>query len=272
MPLLACFQSRNCFQQQLFGNCGNLAVINNLISVAIWVNASWAHDLLSFFPAWMSAPRRVGAIAPSSAALGELSTREISPESAPVLELGPGTGVFTYELLKRGLRQQDLTLVESGADFIGLLQMRFPGARVLWMQLGVANPQARRRAGAAGLEVVEDRGVKIEHGRLFGGLGWAGRITRGGWDGVGGSLSGAGARRAEGQGSWRSRDGQVAAWRASRTPPGVAPTAGTEVRWGVRQMDYPLGTPDFTPVVRAGGGDRCGRAARAVTAPAPRHP
>jgi len=92
-----------------------------------------SHDLLSFFLAWVTAPRRVGAIAPSSAALARLITREISPESAPVLELGPGTGVFTYELLKRGLRQNDLTLVESGADFIGLLQMRFPGARVLWM-------------------------------------------------------------------------------------------------------------------------------------------
>ena len=110
-----------------------------------------AHDLLSFFLAWMSAPRRVGAIAPSTAALGELITREISPQSAPVLELGPGTGVFTYELLKRGLRQQDLTLVESGADFIGLLQMRFPGARVLWMdaaRIGGDNTLADTQFGA----------------------------------------------------------------------------------------------------------------------------
>ena len=47
------------------------------------------------------------------------------------------------------------------------------GAKVLWMQLGVHNPDARQRAEAAGLEVVEDRCVKIEHGRFFGGLGWA---------------------------------------------------------------------------------------------------
>ncbi|HET7731235.1 MAG TPA: CoA-binding protein [Usitatibacter sp.] len=51
-------------------------------------------------------------------------------------------------------------------------------ARVLWMQLGVENPAARRRAEAAGLEVVENRCVKIEHGRFFGGLGWAGVNTR----------------------------------------------------------------------------------------------
>ncbi|HQW37300.1 MAG TPA: CoA-binding protein [Usitatibacteraceae bacterium] len=52
------------------------------------------------------------------------------------------------------------------------------GAKVLWMQLGVANAEARRLAEAAGLEVVEDRCMKIEHGRLFGGLGWAGVNTK----------------------------------------------------------------------------------------------
>ena len=52
------------------------------------------------------------------------------------------------------------------------------GAKVLWMQLGVHNDDARRRAEAAGLEVVEDRCVKIEHGRFFGGVGWAGVNTK----------------------------------------------------------------------------------------------
>ena len=52
------------------------------------------------------------------------------------------------------------------------------GAKVLWMQLGVTSEEARRKAEAAGLEVVEDHCVKIEHGRLFGGLGWAGVNTR----------------------------------------------------------------------------------------------
>ncbi len=90
-------------------------------------------DFLSFFLAWMSAPGRVGAIAPSGAALAELITRDITASSGPILELGPGTGAFTYQLLKRGVRQQDLTLVEYGSDFMKLLQIRFPGARVLWM-------------------------------------------------------------------------------------------------------------------------------------------
>jgi predicted CoA-binding protein len=52
------------------------------------------------------------------------------------------------------------------------------GAKVLWMQLGVENAAARARAEAAGLEVVENRCVKIEHGRFFGGLGWVGVNTK----------------------------------------------------------------------------------------------
>ena len=52
------------------------------------------------------------------------------------------------------------------------------GARVLWQQLGVRNEAAAARARAAGLEAVMDRCVKIEHGRLFGGLNWVGVNTR----------------------------------------------------------------------------------------------
>jgi len=51
------------------------------------------------------------------------------------------------------------------------------GARVLWMQLGIRNEDAARIALDAGLEVVMDRCVKIEHARILGGLNWAGVNT-----------------------------------------------------------------------------------------------
>ena len=70
-----------------------------------------AQNLLLFFRALACNPRSVGAIAPSGANLASLITSEITAASGPVLELGPGTGVFTE----------------------ALLQARFPRARVLWM-------------------------------------------------------------------------------------------------------------------------------------------
>jgi len=51
------------------------------------------------------------------------------------------------------------------------------GAKVLWMQLGIVNDDAAQRASAAGLDVVMNRCVKIEHARILGGLNWAGVNT-----------------------------------------------------------------------------------------------
>ena len=51
-------------------------------------------------------------------------------------------------------------------------------ARVLWMQLSVFNEDAAILSRNAGLKVVQDRCVKIEHARLFGGLNWLGVNTK----------------------------------------------------------------------------------------------
>jgi predicted CoA-binding protein len=51
------------------------------------------------------------------------------------------------------------------------------GAKVVWMQLGLASPEAAARARDAGVEVVEDRCIKMEHCRFFGGLDVVGLST-----------------------------------------------------------------------------------------------
>ncbi len=51
------------------------------------------------------------------------------------------------------------------------------GANVFWMQLGVINEEAAREAREAGLDVVMNRCVKIEHARFFGGLNLVGMNT-----------------------------------------------------------------------------------------------
>jgi predicted CoA-binding protein len=51
------------------------------------------------------------------------------------------------------------------------------GARALWLQFGVISPEAAEKAASAGLDVVMDRCMKIEHGRFFGEMHWFGLNT-----------------------------------------------------------------------------------------------
>jgi phosphatidylethanolamine/phosphatidyl-N-methylethanolamine N-methyltransferase len=105
-------------------------------------------DILLFLRSWVAQPLRVGAISPSSESLAELITRDIGPETGSVVELGPGTGVFTAKLLQRGVRTEDLVLIECDPVFAQRLRTQFPSVRVLTMDaarltsadLGVATP------------------------------------------------------------------------------------------------------------------------------------
>ena len=52
------------------------------------------------------------------------------------------------------------------------------GAKALWLQIGVMNDEAQKIAETAGIDFVQNRCVKIEYARLFGGLSWFGVNTR----------------------------------------------------------------------------------------------
>ncbi|WP_084484927.1 methyltransferase domain-containing protein [Methylosinus sp. LW3] len=108
---------------------------------------------IPFLREWMRSPRSVAAVLPSGQALASLITKDISAVTGPVLELGPGTGVFTQALLARGVRQQDLTLIEYGSDFARLLQRRFPEARVLWMDAALLDRHELYRDAPVGAVV-----------------------------------------------------------------------------------------------------------------------
>lgn len=90
-------------------------------------------DAFRFLRAYMESPGKIAAVAPSSPYLAQLIAREIEPDEGPVIELGPGTGAFTRELLKRGLPPERLVLVESSPQFARILHRRYPRVRVLPM-------------------------------------------------------------------------------------------------------------------------------------------
>lgn len=52
-----------------------------------------------------------------------------------------------------------------------------PLPQVIWMQIGIRHPEARAKACAAGVTVIEDRCPKIEYQRLFGELRMGGFAT-----------------------------------------------------------------------------------------------
>lgn len=106
---------------------------------------------LPFLREWLRAPLQVAAIAPSGKQLSRLITSEITGQTGPVIELGPGTGVFTRQLLANGVAPADLTLVELNPSFSTTLRAEFPGVQVLNMgadRLAVDHVLDGRQAGA----------------------------------------------------------------------------------------------------------------------------
>lgn len=84
-----------------------------------------------FLRAWLADPFAIAAVAPSSQSLARLMTSRIGPETGPVVELGPGTGVFTRALLSCGVAPTNLLLIERSPAFTLLLRDRFPDLDVV---------------------------------------------------------------------------------------------------------------------------------------------
>jgi phosphatidylethanolamine/phosphatidyl-N-methylethanolamine N-methyltransferase len=103
-------------------------------------------DTTLFLQEWLVNPRRTGSVVPSSRRLAAAMARWLpaNPESF-VLELGPGTGIITEALLKRGLREEKLVAIENNPKLAGLLHERFPRAHVIVGDAGQLDDLLRNR-------------------------------------------------------------------------------------------------------------------------------
>ncbi|WP_421853837.1 class I SAM-dependent methyltransferase [Novosphingobium sp.] len=110
-------------------------------------------------------PRQFGGFV-SGPALAATITREIDPAAGPVLELGPGTGVFTRALLARGVPEHNLILVEADPMLAARLRLAFPQALVLACKAGSATPEMlgglRPAAVVSGLPLLNFPGREVE--------------------------------------------------------------------------------------------------------------
>lgn len=90
------------------------------------------HPLRAFFSELAQHPRQMGTVWPSSRTLARAMIRRLPPDNGlPILELGPGTGVVTQELIDAGLPPHRLVAIEKSPRLADVLCQRFPGARIV---------------------------------------------------------------------------------------------------------------------------------------------
>ena len=89
-----------------------------------------AHSV-KFLYAWLRNPRQTGALLPSGSRLAQAMAAQVDPGRGLVVELGVGTGAITRALIARGVRKDQLILVEKDPALFGEMEGRFPGVVAL---------------------------------------------------------------------------------------------------------------------------------------------
>jgi phosphatidylethanolamine/phosphatidyl-N-methylethanolamine N-methyltransferase len=85
-----------------------------------------------FLKQFLSKPFGIGSITPSGKQLAKLMVSNLQVEEGDlVVELGPGTGVFTTELLRQGVPASNIILVEFNPGFALFLRKEFPNLRII---------------------------------------------------------------------------------------------------------------------------------------------
>ena len=83
------------------------------------------------FKLWLKNPRKIGAVAVSSAELAMAMARQIPRGPGWVVELGGGTGSVTKAIIRAGTPPECLIVVERDPTLHRVLQERYPGVKVL---------------------------------------------------------------------------------------------------------------------------------------------
>jgi hypothetical protein len=144
--------------RRILGTCKTIAVVG--------LSPQWHRP--SFFAAkyMQSHGYRIVPVNPVAAEiLGEHSYPSVTAAAKALAEQG-----HKIDMVDCFRKSEDIPPIADEAVAIG--------AHCLWMQIGVVNEAAAAKGVAAGLDVVMNRCVKIEHARLFGGLNWAGVNTK----------------------------------------------------------------------------------------------
>lgn len=81
---------------------------------------------MRFLSQYIKHPRSVGAVVPSSRLLAEQMVASINFESATcIVEYGPGTGVFTEQLIQKKRQDTKLLVFETNKKFYLLLKRKY---------------------------------------------------------------------------------------------------------------------------------------------------
>ena len=89
---------------------------------------AWS-ELLVFTREFRRHFHTTGALLPSSRALARRMGAPLARHPGPkrILEVGPGTGVFTAEIVRHLLPDDRLDVIEANSTFVGMLRERFDG-------------------------------------------------------------------------------------------------------------------------------------------------
>ncbi len=94
------------------------------------------------FKAFLKNSKQVGSIAPSSRFLAEKMARNIKSDARCIVELGPGTGAITKEIMKRLPENASLFLFEMDADLVLKLKQDITDPRVHIIHAGAQEMRA----------------------------------------------------------------------------------------------------------------------------------